>query len=282
MERRPLSGPNSLGRWRFAAHLGYARPDEPMLPATAGSVDPVAQVACAAALGFAAITDNCLKLRPPEVQHGIGAALRAHGLVMGSFTYNALAAEPPFFWGMPIADVGAALSDALAAAERVGGGCINVILLNAGLPRDEQIARATENFARAAEIVAARGFAMAMEPASRERVPLSLVERAAEAAAIVRATGPDHLGLILDSCHCLYAGDDMAAEIVAQADRLAIVQLADMPGRVEPGAGGLIDFDPIVAALEAIGWQGLIEAEFNPAQSGAAGEQRAVAALARL
>ena len=73
----------------------------------------------------------------------------------------------------------------------------------------------------------------------------------------------------------------MADAIIAQADILAGVQLADMPGRVEPGAGTM-DFAPILAALRAIGWKGLVEAEFMPSTPGPAGERAALAALRAL
>ncbi|GGC03586.1 hypothetical protein GCM10011494_22580 [Novosphingobium endophyticum] len=73
----------------------------------------------------------------------------------------------------------------------------------------------------------------------------------------------------------------MAAAILAHADVLAGVQIADMPGRVEPGAGA-IAFAPVMAALARIGRKGLVEAEFNPARAGCEGEQEALAALRRL
>lgn len=260
---------------RWAAHLGISDPGAPLLAATAQSLDPEAQIACAARLGFAGITDNYLKARSPAAQQRMGAALRAHGLAMGSWTHNALAVEPPFFWGAPIADMDATMAKTLAAAERIGGGCINAVLLDCGAPVAEQLARAADNLAAAAALAARHGARLAVEAVSRARVPGVLVERAADVAAVARAAGA---GLILDSCHAHCTGDDMAAAIHAQSDILAAVQLADMPGRVEPG-GGRIDFAPILAALQAIGWRGLIEAEFTPVRPAAAGEAAAVAAL---
>ena len=209
---------------------------------------------------------------------GIRRALRDHGMEMGSFTQNPLGLEPPFFWGAGIKDLEAAMMASLAAAERVGGGCINMILLDCGMSRAEQLARATENFARAATLARERGVSLAIEVASRARVPQVLVERADEVAAVARSAG---VGLILDSCHCHCAGEDMAALILAQADILAAVQIADMPGRVQPGAG-VIEFAPIMAALRQIGWRGLVEAELMPKAGGVEGEAAAVAALRAL
>ena len=260
---------------RLAAHLGIVDPALPLLAATAGSIDPVAQIECAARLGFAGITDNGLKLRPPMVQQAMGMALRDHGMAMGSFTHNPLGLEPPFFWGAAIADMEAAMAPGLAAAERIGGGCINMILLDCGAPQAEQLARATDNFANATTLARERGVALAIEVVSRARVPQVLVEHVDAVAAMARSAG---VGLILDSCHCHCSGEDMAAMILAHADILAAVQIADMPGRVQPGAG-VIEFAPIMAALRRIGWTGLVEAEFMPKVKGVEGEATAIAAL---
>lgn len=273
--------PFVAGRWRFAAHLGVSRIDAPLLAAAAGTVDPIDQIACAASLGFAGVTDNSLKMRSPATQRRMAAALREHGLELGTFTHNVLGSEPPFFWGSVIPDVAAALSETLAAAERAGGGCINVVLLDAGTALNEQMERAAENLVRAEAVATAHGIRIAVEAISRERVPLALTESVADLAQLVRTTGSPRLGLILDSCHCHCAGEDMADAVRANADIMAAVQLADMPGRVEPGEG-VIGFGAIIAALAGIGWEGLVEAEFNPALPGLPGEMAAVDALRRL
>lgn len=262
-------------RRRFAAHLGISDPRLPLLAATAGTIDPVRQIATAAACGFSGITDNGLTARPPAVQRAMGAALAAHGLTMGSFTH---VAGPPVCWGGRIADVSTLLADSLAAAARVGGGCLNLILLDDGSDPAAQRARAATNLHAAAAIAAHHGVRVAVEAISRARVPGALVEGVAATVAVIGAADAANLGLILDSCHCHCTGDDMAAAIAANAGRLAAVQIADMPGRVEPGAGTL-DFASVFAALDAIGWAGLIEAEFSPAAPGVCGEAAAMAAL---
>nr|WP_047166239.1 sugar phosphate isomerase/epimerase family protein [Sphingomonas sp. Y57] len=251
--------PRLGGCRRFAAHLGIASPDRPLL---GGDLDPIAQIERAHALGFAGIADNGLMLRPPEVQRRMGERLRALGMEMGSFTHDPPGDRPRFFWGAPQPDLAAALAPTFAAADRVGG-VVNLVLLDAGKPRAEQVARAIDNLGRAAALARTRGLRLALEPVSRFRVPLALVEHMAEAAAVVARIDDDALGLIVDSCHMALGGEDIPAAILAQADRLRAIQIADIPGRVEPGAGEL-DFAPILAALDRIGWQGMLEAEFDP------------------
>lgn len=266
---------------RFAAHMGIWDPSRPLLAASAGSTDPLDQIACAARLGFAGVSDNMLLLRSATEQRHMGHALLRHGLAMGSFTFNPRLHDAPFYWGQPIADLSAAVAPALEAGARVGGGCINAILLDDGTPRETQLAHAAENLHAAAAMAAQAGLRLAVEAISRTRVPTSLLDSAAQTARLVREADGENLGLILDSCHCHCTGEDMAALLRGHHDILAAVQLADMPGRVEPGAGQ-IDFAPILAALDAIGWQGLLEAEFDPALPGIEGEARAMAALSAL
>ena len=55
---------------------------------------------------------------------------------------------------------------------------------------------------------------------------------------------------------------DLIANLEAAWDAVAIVQLADTPGRLEPGTGE-VDFDAVVALLKRRGFKGLVELEFN-------------------
>ena len=268
-------------RWRhrLAAHLGIASPDTPQFAASAGSIDPVVQIEHVAALGFAGVTDNGLKLRSPDVQQRMGEALARTGLAMGTFVHSP-PGRSPYPWTRAGVAVDVDMAESIAAAKRVGGGTINVILCDTGGPREAQLATARDNLARPARIAAQAGLAIGLEPANVARVPRALVEEADEAAAIVRTVGHPALRLILDSCHVHLSGDDMADAVRRHADLLIAVQIADMPGRVEPGAGAL-DMAGIAAALDAIGWQGLVEAEFLPSRPSPDGEAAVLVGLDR-
>ena len=126
-----------------------------------------------------------------------------------------------------------------------------------------------------------RGGALVLEAASPQRLPGALLQRAADAAAMVASIGHPALGLLLDTCHMALAGEDAAALARRHAAALACVQIADMPGRVEPGAGEL-NFGPLLQALDAIGYAGFIEAEFFASRPGVEGEQAVVEALRAL
>ena len=270
-------GIGTLGlRRRLAAHLGFRSPQEPQFACSAGSADPVDQIEFMADLGFAGVTDNYLLQRPPQQQARIGRALARRGLAMGSFVLAAPDGPPP--WGVADTPLAAAAEAALAAADRAGGGQMNVVMVEAGGDPAAQLAAARDNLARMAELVGSRGGVLVLEAASPQRLPGALLQRAADAAAMVAAIAHPALGLLLDTCHMALAGEDAAALARRHAATLACVQIADMPGRVEPGAGEL-DFRPLLQALDDVGYAGLLEAEFFASRPGREGEQAVIEAL---
>ena len=104
-----------------------------------------------------------------------------------------------------------------------------------------------------------------VEPVSgAPRYPLL---RAAEAIGVIdrvqRESDADNLRLLFDIYHLSVNGDDVNAAIDAYADRIGHVQIADAPGRNEPGTGEL----PIASyldRLEAAGYDGYVGLEYKP------------------
>jgi hydroxypyruvate isomerase len=89
---------------------------------------------------------------------------------------------------------------------------------------------------------------------------------AADAVAVVddvRATGAANVGFLLDLYHLAANGDDLDAAIAAYADRTAHVQIADAPGRGEPGTGDL-DLQRHLRALTDAGYAGWVGLEYKP------------------
>jgi hydroxypyruvate isomerase len=99
-----------------------------------------------------------------------------------------------------------------------------------------------------------------------------LVEHAADAIAVAdrveRATGATNVGLLADLYHLTANGDDVDAVIARYADRIGHVQIADYPGRHEPGTGE-IDLDGQLAALQAAGYDGWVGLEYKPSTTSA-------------
>ncbi|WP_084959789.1 hydroxypyruvate isomerase family protein [Thermoactinospora rubra] len=129
----------------------------------------------------------------------------------------------------------------------------------------EQDDVAMENLALAAQTVAGIGATVLVEPLSgAPRYPLTTAADAITVLDKVRtSTGVGNLGLLADFYH-LTANGERADEVIATyGDRIGHVQIADCPGRNEPGTGA-IDFDRLFHALVTAGYRGRIGLEYKP------------------
>jgi hydroxypyruvate isomerase len=136
----------------------------------------------------------------------------------------------------------------------------------------EQASTAEASIRAAATAVAGFGGQILLEPLSQGlngRYPLLTAD---DVLGIV--DGPlkdlDNVSLLFDTFHLANNGVDLLATATALAPRLAHVQLADTPGRGEPGSG-TIPFDPILDALRSSGYQGVVACEYNPRTTTTAG-----------
>jgi hydroxypyruvate isomerase len=90
---------------------------------------------------------------------------------------------------------------------------------------------------------------------------------AADAVAVIdrvqRETGVQNLGFLCDLFHLAVNGDDLDAVVADYSSRVAHVQIADAPGRHEPGTGDL-DLDGYLGKLTAAGYDGWVALEYKP------------------
>ncbi|HWB35925.1 MAG TPA: TIM barrel protein, partial [Rugosimonospora sp.] len=75
--------------------------------------------------------------------------------------------------------------------------------------------------------------------------------------------GAANVGFLCDLFHLANNGDDVERAIAKYADRTAHVQLADAPGRGEPGSGTL-PLDRYLAQLQELGYAGWVGLEYKP------------------
>ena len=129
---------------------------------------------------------------------------------------------------------------------------------------------AAQNLAHAGAAAARIGGTVLIEPVSgAPRYPLLTAADALVVIDRVRKTaGADNLGLLADLYHLAVNGDDVDRVIADHAHRVAHVQIADAPGRNEPGSGNL----PLLrqlADLEAAGYRGWVGLEYKPSGASA-------------
>ena len=84
-----------------------------------------------------------------------------------------------------------------------------------------------------------------------------------DVAAVVRAVGSPHLRLLLDIYHAQVQEGNLIGTIERVADLIGHVQVADVPGRHEPGTGE-INFPRVAAALRRVGYSGVVGLEAFP------------------
>ena len=105
---------------------------------------------------------------------------------------------------------------------------------------------------------------MLIEPVSGPKpYPLRTADDAVAVVRRARAAGAANVGFLCDLYHLASNGDDIDAAIAAHTDVIAHVQIADAPGRGEPGSGQL-DLDRYLSALEDHGYRGWVSLEYKP------------------
>ena len=82
-----------------------------------------------------------------------------------------------------------------------------------------------------------------------------------------------------DAYHMQRMEGDLTATIERHLDEIAHVQVADSPGRGQPGTGE-INFDYVFRRLDELGYDGHVGLEYKPAGGRHRGEPRLAAARA--
>jgi hydroxypyruvate isomerase len=139
-----------------------------------------------------------------------------------------------------------------------------------GVARDTALALYAANLAWAAEKALAAGVRLVIEPLNPRDAPGYLLATQEQGAAIVAAIGHDRLGLQFDIYHCQTAQGDVSRRLEALMPVIDHMQLADVPGRHEPGTGE-IGWDYLFRRIDELGYTGWIGCEYNPAGDTLAG-----------
>ncbi len=158
---------------------------------------------------------------------------------------------------------------AVLIGERTGCRLFNALYGNRldGVSSAQQHDQAASNLAYAAWAADKVGGTVLVESLNVIENPRYLLPRPADAARVVltaRASGHPNVALLADVYHWAADGDDPAAALDAYAPVIGHIQVADYPGRHEPGTGE-INFEAIYAALQRNGFRGIVAAEYRPA-----------------
>lgn len=244
---------------RFAANLSFLYAE----------LDFLDRFAAAAKDGFPAVE----YVSPYEVEAEIVAqTLEDNGLVQALFNL------PAGDWGGGERGIGclpdrveefkAGIDTAIAYGKALGCTKINCLagIAPQGADRAALEKVLVENLRYAAPRLADAGIKLLLEPINLRDIPGFFVSTTDHAEAILDEVGSDNLYIQYDIYHTQVMQGDLVATYERLKDKIAHIQLADNPGRNEPGTGE-INYPFVLAAIDRLGYDGFVGCEYKPAST---------------
>ena len=203
---------------------------------------------------------------------GVGAiadALEANGLTLDAFNVEVgdfskgdrgYAADPN-----GEAAFRATIEDAAEHASRLGNRKVHVLSgkRNPDESHESELARIQDRLAWAGERLAQVGVTPVTELLNPYDNPGYVIQSIGDVERLVDGVGPDHLRIEFDFYHLQRVHGELLNTYKRLYPKVGHIQIADAPGRNEPGTGE-IDHRNVLAAVEASGYQGHIGLEYRP------------------
>jgi hydroxypyruvate isomerase len=166
----------------------------------------------------------------------------------------------------------AGIAKAIAYAQALGVPRLNCLAGKAPAGVAPEALRDTfvSNLSRAATAFKAAGLNLLIEPINNFDIPGFYLNRTEQALSILDAVGADNAFVQYDIYHAQRMEGELAATVQKHLHRIGHIQLADNPGRNEPGTGE-INYPFLFAHLDRIGYTGWIGCEYKPATTTEAG-----------
>jgi hydroxypyruvate isomerase len=150
-------------------------------------------------------------------------------------------------------------------------GCPRVNCIAPAAARAEALGETfAENVRFAAAALAPAGVELLVEPINTRDVPGFWLCGTRQALAILDEVGAPNLRLQYDAYHMHIMEGAVARTLEEHLARVGHVQIADHPGRHEPGSGE-IDYPSLFALLDRLGYAGWVGCEYRPAAGTEAG-----------
>ncbi len=161
---------------------------------------------------------------------------------------------------------------AIGYAQALGVPQLNCLAGKAPAGVDAATRRRTfvSNLRHAAARLGDAGLRLLIEPINPFDIPGFVLNRTDDAIAILDEVGAPNAFVQYDIYHAQRTEGELAATLQKHLPRIAHVQLADNPGRNEPGTGE-INYPYLFEHLDRIGYQGWVGCEYKPAQGTEAG-----------
>jgi hydroxypyruvate isomerase len=133
-----------------------------------------------------------------------------------------------------------------------------------GLSRDEQTRAVVAALKAGASVVEPEGITLILEPLNvLVDHPRQLIVTSEQAAHVIRAVGSPHVKILFDVYHQQISEGNLSGNIRKYRDLIGYFQIADHPGRHEPGTGE-IRYSHVLRTIHAIGYRDPIGMELSP------------------
>ncbi|GAA4335546.1 hydroxypyruvate isomerase [Variovorax defluvii] len=146
-------------------------------------------------------------------------------------------------------------------------GCpkLNCLLgkLPAGVSADQARKTAVENLRFAAKELQSAGIMLLIEPINHFDIPGFFLTRTDQALTLIDEVGSTNLLLQYDIYHAQRMEGELGATLAKNMARIGHIQLADNPGRGEPGTGE-INYPWLFKHIDQVGYAGWIGCEYKP------------------
>lgn len=174
---------------------------------------------------------------------------------------------------------------AQAVTEAKALGCSNLVVPSgAAVPymkRPVQLATVAKAIASVLPLAEQHDVTILLEPVNtRVDHPGVLFGMTEDAVAVIEQVGSPRVKLLYDLYHSVTEREDPAEVLPKVAQHVAHIQIADAPGRGEPGSGG-IDWVAMLKLIESLGYTGLLGLECSPTGPDTAAALRYFSTLCR-
>ncbi len=146
-------------------------------------------------------------------------------------------------------------------------GCKQMNCLSGIAPAGVDVEKVHEIFVSnlrfAAENLDEVGVRLLIEPINTRDIPGMYLTHTDQALSIIDEVGSDNMGLQYDVYHMQIMEGDLTPTMEANKDRISHIQIADNPGRNEPGTGE-INYPFVFKAIDEMGYDGWVGCEYKP------------------
>ena len=164
------------------------------------------------------------------------------------------------------------VAKAIEYAKMLGVKQVNCLVGKVPAGADEKAVHQTmvENLRFAAGELKNAGLRLLIEPINTFDIPGFALNRTEQALALIDEVGSDNLFVQYDIYHAQRMEGELGATLEKNLARIGHIQLADNPGRNEPGTGE-INYPFLFQLIDRIGYTGTIGCEYKPAGATEAG-----------